>query len=99
MDAVKTVLLAFVAAATVEAVWETLKMIWEQGKIKLDKVGPIALGLLVAFTLPVDIFAILGFPFATAVVGQVLTGILISRGSNWVHDWIKKAQAGGSVTT
>ncbi len=89
MTSIETIILAIVAAATVEAVWETLKMIWEEGRIQLNRVGPILIGLLIAFTLPVDVFAILGFPFTTPIVGQVLTGILISRGSNWMHDWIE----------
>jgi hypothetical protein len=93
VETVNTLLLAFVAAATVEAVWETLKMGWEDGKIRVDTVGPIVLGLVVAFTLPVDIFELLGFSFSVEIVGKILTGILISRGSNWIHDWINRIQA------
>lgn len=36
----------------------------------------------------IDVLAMLWPQYAASYVGMVLTGLLISRGSNYVHDWI-----------
>lgn len=80
------ILKILVAAMVGEAIWETLKMIWENGKYNIDKIGAIAVGLLIAFGAQLDIFAAAGIPLVIPYLGFVLTGILLSRGANFVHD-------------
>jgi hypothetical protein len=86
----ETFFLVLVIAAMVEAVWETLKMVWQEGKFSFDKLGALAIGLLVAFGSGIDVTELMGVQMKLPYLGIVLTGILISRGANWMHDWIKK---------
>jgi len=87
-----TILGVVVIAFIVEAVWETLKMIWQQGKVSVDRIGALAVGLLVAFASGIDLFELVEVPLQIPYVGLALTGILISRGANFIHDLIKKIQ-------
>jgi len=78
-----------IVALIVEAVWETAKMIWQDGKVNVDRLGTICFGILLAFGAKVDFLALVGIPLVIPYLGYVLTGLLISRGSNFVHDlWI-----------
>lgn len=47
-------------------------------------------GILLAFELSLDIFGLLGTQARTPAFGMAFTGILIGRGSNWVHEMLKK---------
>lgn len=87
-----TVLGVVVIAFIVEAVWETLKMIWQQGKVSIDRIGALVVGLLVAFASGIDLFVLVELPLQVPYVGLALTGILISRGANFIHDLLKKIQ-------
>jgi len=76
-----------------EAVWETLKMVWQKealadsrGKINPDKIGALAVAVLIAFGAKIDLFILVGVPLSIPYLGYVLTGVLISRGSGFVHD-------------
>jgi hypothetical protein len=82
------ILSLFVVAFLGEAIWETLKMIWEDGKASIDKIGALVVGLIIAFVTGADLLALTGLPVKVPYVGIVLTGILISRGANFVHDAI-----------
>jgi len=84
-------------AFLVEAIWEALKKIlaplvqWLQGKgFPVDQLGALIVALLLCFGLgsQVDFFAIMGIPLEIAFLGIVLTAILLSRGSNFIHDLI-----------
>ena len=46
------------------------------------------LGVGCALAFGVDLFAVAGIPAAVPYVGQMLTGVLLSRGSNYVFDLI-----------
>lgn len=76
-----------ILAAIAEAVWETLKMTWQEGKRAPDKIGAVIIGLILAVGSGTDLMQIVGVPMdGIPYAGMVLTGILISRGSNFVHD-------------
>ena len=79
-----------IMAFLVEAIWETLKLLWQEGKANTSNVGALVVGVLIAFTLQVDIFVAIGFEPAIRIIGIVCTGILISRGGNYIHDLIDK---------
>lgn len=51
-----------------------------------------ALGILVCVVYNADLLAMLGLPAALPYAGAVLTGLIISRGSNYLNDWITRAQ-------
>lgn len=88
----ETLLIILVAALLVEAVWETGKMVWQQGKISIDRIGALAVGILFAVGAGLDLCIVVGICFVYPIIGQLLTGILISRGANFVHDLLKRAQ-------
>lgn len=79
-----------VIAVLAEAVWETLKMVWDKGKVSIDRVGAIAIGLLIALGTGFDILKMVDVPINIPYIGMILTGILISRGANFVHDLLGK---------
>lgn len=69
-----------------ESVWETLKMTWQNGKLNIDRIGALVVGLLLAFGSNIDLMAVFGVPAAVPYLGTILTGLLISRGANFIHD-------------
>lgn len=77
-----------IIAFLVEAVWETLKMTWQEGKLSKDRVGALVVGLVIAFTMNVDLFVAIGLSPVLNYVGVIATGILISRGGNYIHDFV-----------
>lgn len=74
------------AALIVESLWETTKMFWQNGKFSYDKLGAVLFGELVAIGAGIDFMAAVNLPTKIPYLGMILTGILISRGSNFMHD-------------
>ena len=90
-------LIIFVVAAIVEAIWETLKKLlaplvqWLDARgFPADQAGALIVALLICFGLgeQIDLFIMLGIPLEIAYLGIILTAILLSRGSNFIHDLI-----------
>lgn len=77
-------------AILVEAIWENIKMIWQNGKLSIDRIGSLVIGILVCILVNIDIFTIVQIPVNIPIVGCVLTGIIISRGANFLHDLINR---------
>lgn len=86
MEILQVVLLAFL----IEAVWETLKMVWQENKISIDRVGALVIGLGVAIFYRVDLIHLAGIAVSFSYFGAVLSGILISRGGNYIHDLVSR---------
>ncbi len=84
---IKVIILALLA----EAIWENLRMIWENGKFSINRLGALVISIIVALGTKIDLFKILDFEMAQ-VLGSILTGILISRGANVIHDLLTKIQ-------
>lgn len=84
---IKVIILALLA----EAIWENLRMIWENGKFSINRLGALVISIIVALGTKIDLFKILDFEMVQ-VLGSILTGILISRGANVVHDLLTKIQ-------
>lgn len=78
-----------ILAATLEAIWETGKMFWQEGKINADRIGAAILGIFLCVTAGIDFFEIVGVPLALSWAGMALSGLLISRGANFLHDFLK----------
>ena len=81
-----------IMAILVEAIWETLKMVWQEGKLNINQVGALVVGLVVAFSINLDIFIAVGLEIVFPYVGVVASGILISRGGNYIHDLFSKLE-------
>ena len=77
-------------ALLVEAIWETLKLVWKDGKANVNTIGALVVGILTAILAKLDIFAMQGISLTIPVISYVLTGILISRGANFIHDLFNK---------
>lgn len=87
MNFAKLLILAMIS----EAVWETIKMTWQNGKFSIDRIGAMVTGLLLAVTTGIDIMELVGVPTVVPYLGNILTGLLISRGANFVHDILASA--------
>ena len=74
-----------IVAILVEAIWENIKTIWD-GKININRIGSIVLSILICVLTRLDLFAIVGIYLSVPVIAYVLTGIIVSRGANFVND-------------
>ena len=81
-------------AFLVEALIQTIKPIYDKqkGGLNIDKLVSIIVGILVCVAARVDLFAELGLVVEVPYLGFVLTGVIASRGSNFVHDIFKFVQ-------
>lgn len=77
-------------ALIAESVWETLKMTWQKGKVSLDRVGALIVSLVICMDIKLDMLTLLGINTTIPFIGIILTAILISRGSNFLHDLLER---------
>lgn len=77
----------------IEAVITYARALVVDRKFQWQIAAAMALGVVCALAFGVDLFAVAGIPAAVPYVGQALTGVLLSRGSNYVFDLI------GQLTT
>lgn len=82
-----------VIALLAETIWENLKMVWQEGKLNVDRIGALIVSIIVAMATQLNVFAILNFNITIPFVGSFLTGLLISRGANVIHDLLEKIQS------
>lgn len=83
-----------IVAILIEAIWENCKMIWQNGKVSVDKLGSLIIAMFICAIASVDIFPIVDIKISIPVIGSMLTGIIVSRGANFVHDIFSKIQGG-----
>ena len=74
----------------VESVWEFSKMIWQDGKFQMDKLGSLIVALILAFAVEIDFLDIVGISSKISYVGIVLSGFAIARGGNGVHELFER---------
>jgi chromate transport protein ChrA len=79
-----------IVAILIEAIWENLKMIWKDRKISLNTIGVLVISIIVCLLAKIDIFPIVGLSLSVPFVGSGLTGIIVSRGANFVNDLFEK---------
>ncbi|WP_312694334.1 hypothetical protein [Caproiciproducens sp.] len=82
----------------VEGLITYAKTFFVGGKQQWQMLVGIAMGILVALVYNVDIFALLGITAQVPYVGAILTGVLISRGSNYIFDLMKALQSANGGT-
>ena len=82
-----------IVAILIEAIWENLKMIWKDKKVNANMIGVLIVSIIVSVLTKIDIFPIVGLTIV-APVGSILTGIIVSRGANFVNDLFKKLNGG-----
>ena len=85
--------MAIVVEAFIEYAKTIAKAVKEGGrKVAITQLAAIALGVLLCFMVGGDLFAVVGIAFEWPWLGIFLTGIIISRGANYVSDFIKRLQ-------
>lgn len=73
-------------AVIVEGIVEWIKTIYKSGKFQVSKLIALLVGIIVCIGADVDVFRLVDVSIEWPYVGSVLTGILISRGSNYIHE-------------
>lgn len=77
------------AAIIVEGIITYVKTFFVDGKFQWQMLASIVLGILVAIAYGLDLLDLCGMESAIPFLGQILTGILLSRGANYIFDLIK----------
>ena len=77
------------AAIIVEGIIAYVKTFFVDGKIQWQMITSLILGIVVALAYSLDLLALCGLESNIPFIGQVLTGILLSRGANYIADLIK----------
>ena len=83
-----TLSLIAVCAILVEALTEYLDKLLPKKILSPipNQIVAVVIGILVCASAGADVFPLLGVPLAVPYLGAGLTGILVSRGSNFLHD-------------
>lgn len=80
-------LLGFIASAViVEGIITYINQIVKNKRVHWENVVAIVVGCIVSYNLNLDFFNLLGLHETYGIIGVILTGILISRGSNYVFE-------------
>lgn len=82
-----------VMSVVVEGVVDIVKNIFVDKSVAWQKIVAIVIGEVVAIGFNLDLFVLFGMASIIPCLGSVLTGLLISRGSNYIADLIKKIQS------
>ena len=75
-----------IIAILVEAIWENLKMLWDKNKLNINMLGSLLLSMIICVLAQINIFKIVGIELIVPIIGYLLTGIIVSRGANFVND-------------
>ena len=86
-------------ALLVETIVEILKplYVWleqildsREVPVEIDLIVALVIAVAFAFGANLNIFEVAGIPFEWPAVGFVVTGLLLSKGSNFIHDILSK---------
>lgn len=86
-----TLAIIFILALTVEALIEYGKLIFQK-TINWKQIAAVVVAVLLSIAAKTDLYSVLGVTFIVPFLGTVLTGILFSRGANYLSDFIKLTQ-------
>lgn len=88
--------LIFILAITAEGLIEYFKnLIGGDRRTAIIQIGALLVSVALCILSGADFYAMLGATFSLPYVGCVLTGIAVSRGSNYVSDILGKLQGAG----
>lgn len=85
-----------IVAILVEAIWENIKMVFPNKKFSISMLGSLLVSILICVLTKVDIFPVVGLSISIPVIGSILTGIIVSRGANFVNDLFTKLKGGSN---
>lgn len=86
----------FILAITIEGLISLGKEIFQK-TVSWQKIVAIVIAIFLVIAANKDLYALVGVTFVVPYVGHVLTGIAISRGSNYLADLVKLFQT--TITT
>jgi hypothetical protein len=92
-----TIYQVLASAVLVEAVWSTLSIIimaitLKDNKTTMKSIGSMLIGVFIAVNYSIDLPGVIGLNDHFKLTGIVLTGVLISRGSTFIHDLLKTVE-------
>ncbi len=87
-----------ILALLVEAVWEGLKPLWPRKVrewetshgVPIDAYGSLVIALVLCICTRADLLETIGVHVEIPYIGSILTGFIIYRGSNFLHDVLSK---------
>lgn len=79
------VLVLIMVCVLIEAIAENVKWIVDK-ELSKDKIIAFVTAELVVFLTSMNVFEVVQIPIASSIVGIALTGIILARGSNYLHD-------------
>lgn len=85
-------------AIVVEAVVAYFKTIVIDRKVQWQTITAILIGIGVSVAFDINLFSIVGISSTISYVPQILTGILISRGSDYIVDFINAIGGNSELT-
>lgn len=74
----------------IEAIVETIKLLFQDGKFNRTKALALFTGIMFCIVFKLDLLAKLGLTTDILMISYVLTGILLSRGSNFINQLLEK---------
>ena len=80
----------FIMSFVVVSIYDIIKSFYKDNKVDINSIVTAVIGIVLAVAASLDAFALLGINFAIPYLGRVLTGLVISKGSNYVYDFITK---------
>ena len=90
MNITVIIAVAILIEALVEYAKTILKMVEDgEKKTAITQCATVVLGVLLSFAFNADLFVPIGIE-VNHVVGTIITGIIASRGANYISDFIKK---------
>ena len=89
---VETFVTLFILAVLCEAVVEWVKDLAPVLTGVAVELVALVVGLVLAFGAGQNLFGLIGVEFAYPIVGTLLAGIVVSRGSNYIHDLLGRLQ-------
>lgn len=72
-------------------------LVWYK-RVQWKLIASIAVGVLIAFTTQANIFTTLEIPIQSPQIAYILTGLLISRGSNYIYELVTGVRTARQVS-
>lgn len=83
-----------IAAVLIEGIVTYFKEIFQNKKINFWQLISLLVGVAVCLTLGFDLLPTLGIESPVPYIGNVITAFVVSRGSNYVYDFITTLNKG-----
>ena len=74
----------------IEAIITYIEQIFQNGNICLEMIFSIILGIIISIVYSFDIPAQFNLKSSTPYIGNIITGFIISRGSNYIYDILSR---------